>query len=85
MSNNKLKIDISVYLEISYDIDTEELAIINCVPTVINRQKLLEKEWHEHILNKTQAKFGLLSFGAKSFIGRLIPKQEKIIVRLKEM
>ena len=80
----KFNIGVNVNIEAIYDTETGCFSIISCKPQIIKKEDIIINEWMEHHLSSTQIKFGILTLGSRSSVGKQIPLGESITVQFIE-
>ena len=81
MSNKLITADLTISMGISFDPSTGQLSITSTNQS-ISVSKIIEKnEVHIQTITNTQKKFGLLTLGARSVVGKKIPTGEVITLK----
>lgn len=80
----QFSVGINVSIDAIYDTETDCFDIISCKPQIVRKNNVTVNEWMEHILTKTQVKFGIITLGSRSTVGCQIPLEEVITVQLVE-
>lgn len=77
----KFNIGVNVNIEAIYDTETGCFDIISCKPHIVRKEDIIINEWMEHPLSTTQIKFGILTLGSRSSVGKQIPLGESITIQ----
>lgn len=72
------KLDVDVKLEIIFDEKTGECKIVSMKHDIKSQEKINDVVFEEHVITPSQMKYGILTFGAKSLIGSIIPKDTQV-------
>ncbi|SHM72160.1 hypothetical protein SAMN05660826_01767 [Caldanaerovirga acetigignens] len=84
MNVKKRNVKASIVLEVEFlfniDLENEDLSIDSVKLKSVRMQGKKEDETTIHTLTETQVKFGILTLGAKSSVGKVMPLGEEIII-----
>lgn len=74
--------DLEINLTIEYDVDKDEINLVSS-DIKLKSKSIVEKNIEiEHKISETQFKFGILTLGAKSSIGKILPLATEVKLKI---
>lgn len=79
-----ISLNLNVSLSLSINTSTNEIEVKDCKANVINviNDDINKTKYTEHKINETQNRYGILTLGAKSAVGMLMPIATEITIEM---